>query len=154
MNARVRAIAGVTIMSVLLVLYFVFAWQRAFALLQTGTVLTISMGIALLILPLLGAWALARELVFGATATKLVDRLEAEDLLPEEEFSALASGRPVREEADAVFPKYREEAEADPDSWRAWMRLGIIYDACSDRTRARAAIRRAIVLERADRKHK
>jgi Flp pilus assembly protein TadD len=54
----------------------------------------------------------------------------------------------VREDADAAFPRYRAEAEADPESWQAWMRLGIVYDACGDRRRARGAIRQAISLER------
>lgn len=152
MNARTRALIGVVIMSVLLVLYFVFSFQRAFALLQGGTFLTVSMGVALIVLPALGAWALARELFFGAAATKLVDRLEKEGKLPEEEFTLMTSGKPVRDEADKAFPKYKKETEKNPNSWVAWMRLGIMYDACSDRTRARFAIRRAIALEKASRK--
>ena len=36
-------------------------------------------------------------------------------------------------------------AEAAPDSWRAWFRLALAYDAAGDRTRARAAARQALV---------
>lgn len=151
-GGRGRAIAGVIIMSVLLAVYFALAGARAIALFQTATPLTISMGVALLVLPLLGAWALIREIVFGATATKLVDKLEKEGLLPEEEFATRASGRPVREDADAAFPSYKAEVEANENSWRAWLRLGIIYDASGDRTRARKAVRSAIALEKAERK--
>ena len=32
--------------------------------------------------------------------------------------------------------------------WRAWLRLGLVYDASGDRRRARAAVRRAIALAR------
>lgn len=139
---------GVTIMSILLVLYFGFAGVRAVALIASGTPVAITMGIALIVLPLIGVWALARELRFGAAATALVDRLDAEDLLPDDLGVATASGRPDRGSADAAFPRYRAEAEEAPDSWRAWARLGLVYDACGDRKRARAAIRRAISLSR------
>lgn len=143
-HSRTRAILGVAIMSILLVLYFVFAGIRAVALIMSGTPVPIVMGVALLILPLLGVWALLRELRFGRDSTRLADQLEAEGLLPEDEVDAYPSGRPRREDADAAFPRYRDAVEADPESWRAWMRLGIVYDACGDRKRARAAIREAI----------
>ncbi len=148
MSARTRAIIGVSIMSVLLVLYFVFAGVRALALLGSGTPIAIAMGVALLILPLIGAWALARELVFGFRSTGLVDELEAEGLLPDDLGVAGPTGKPDRDVADAVFDRYREAAEADSENWRAWARLGLVYDACGDRTRARRAIRSAISLKR------
>ncbi len=150
MNPRTRAIVGVVFMSALLLLYFAFVGIRAVALLSSGEAVAISMGVALLILPLIGVWALVRELQFGSRATKLADRLEAEGRLPEEPVATLPSGRPRREDADAAFPRYRAEVEADPESWRAWMRLGIVYDACGDRKRARGAIRHAIEREQAE----
>ncbi len=146
MSPRARAILGVSIMSVLLVLYFVFAGVRAFALLSSGTPVAITMGVALLVLPLIGVWALVRELMFGVQSTALIDRLDAEDMLPDDLGEAGPTGRPDRKVADAVFPRYRDEAEADPENWRSWARLGIAYDACGDRTRARRAIRAAISL--------
>jgi Flp pilus assembly protein TadD len=39
--------------------------------------------------------------------------------------------------------------EKEPQSWALWMRLGMAYDACGDRRRARWAIRRAITIEKA-----
>lgn len=148
MSARTRAIIGVAIMSVLLVLYFVFAGVRAVALLSSGTPIAVAMGVALLVLPVIGAWALARELWFGLRSTGLVDRLESEGLLPDDLGETGPTGRPNRDDADAVFERYRTETEAAPESWRAWARLGIVYDACGDRTRARHAIRTAIALSR------
>ena len=147
-GARTRAIAGVVLISALLVLYFVFAGIRAVALLGSGALIPVLMGIAMLVLPLLGFWALLRELWFGWQSTRLADRLADAGRMPEEEVDVSPTGRPDREQADAAFPRYRAEAEADPDSWSAWMRLGIVYDACGDRKRARAAIRQAIRLER------
>ena len=61
------------------------------------------------------------------------------------------SGRVVRAEGDAVFPAYRADAEAHPDDWRVWFRLGLAYDAAGDRRRAREAVRTAIRLESAER---
>lgn len=148
MSARSRTLATVIFLSVMLVLYFLLAGYRAVALILSGGAIPILMGVAMLILPLIGVWALVRELQFGRHATRLTDRLEAEGRLPEERVSVRPSGRPVQEEADAVFPKYRAEAEAAPGQWQAWMRLGIVYDACGDRRRARAAIREAIALDR------
>lgn len=148
MSARLRAIIGVAIMSFLLVLYFVFAGIRAVGLLRSGDLIPILMGAAMLFLPLLGVWALLREIMFGRQATRLADRLEAEGRMPDEPVTTRPSGRPERADADAAFPRYRAEAEAAPELWQSWMRLGVVYDACGDRKRARAAIREAIRLER------
>lgn len=148
MNARVRSIIGVAVMSVLLVLYFVFAGIRAFALLGSGQFVPVIMGVAMLVLPLIGVWALLRELQFGRQATRLADRLEELGRLPDEPVATRPSGRPERSDADAAFPRYRAEVKSDPQSWEAWMRLGIVYDACGDRKRARGAIREAIRFER------
>lgn len=144
MNARTRAIIGVAIMSALLVLYFIFAGVRAIALLSSGTPIAIVMGVALIVLPLIGVWALTRELIFGARSTALVDRLAADNQLPDDLGEASAMGRPDRATADAAFARYRVAAEQHPDDWRSWARLGIVYDACGDRKRARAAMREAI----------
>ena len=46
-------------MSALLVLYFGFAGVRAASLLASGTPIAIAMGVALLVLPLIGVWALS-----------------------------------------------------------------------------------------------
>ncbi|MBO1902117.1 hypothetical protein J4H92_09175 [Leucobacter weissii] len=148
MSDRARAIVGVVVMSALLVLYFALTGMRAVALLASGTPLAIAMGLALLVLPLIGAWALGRELLFGARSTALIDRLDGEGGLPDDLGEAGPTGKADREIADAVFPRYREAAEAAPEDWRAWTRLGIAYEAAADRTRARAAIRKAIRLER------
>ena len=100
-------------MSALLVLYFGFAGVRAASLLASGTPIAIAMGVALLELPLIGEWALVRELLFGARSTALVDKLEAEGLLPDDLGESGATGRPSRDIADAAFARYKAEAEAD-----------------------------------------
>lgn len=147
-SRRSRSIVGVIIMAALLILYFVFVGVRAVALISSGTVVAVAMGIALIVLPLIGVWALWRELQFGLRSTALVDRLNREGLLPDDLGLAGPTGKPDRAVADAAFDRYRRETEADPTGWRPRMRLGIVYDACGDRARARKAIRTAILLER------
>jgi hypothetical protein len=132
-------------MALLLLLYIVIAGQRAVLLFQAGTTLGIVAGCALVVFPLVAIWALGRELWFGWQTEKLVKRLDAEGGLPVE-TAVRASGRPVREVADEEFPKYKAEVEAAPESWRAWFRLGLAYDASGDRRRARWALREAIKL--------
>lgn len=135
-------------MSVLLALYLGATTQLAVALLGSGTLVTQAMGAALVVLPLVGVWALVRELMFGAASASLVRILEAEGALPEDNIERRPSGRPLRDQADAEFPKYAAEVEREPQSWRAWLRLGLAYDASGDRRRARAAVRTAIRLSR------
>lgn len=139
---------GVGLMAVLLAIYLVVAAQYAVVALASGTAVGVLMGIALVLLPILGGWALVRELTFGARAERLGRRLEEASELPDEQISVRPSGRPDREEADALFPRYRAEVEASPEKWQAWYRLGLAYDAGGDRRRARQAIRRAISLDR------
>lgn len=153
-SARTRAIIGVAIIAVLLVLYFVFAGVRAVALLVSGTPVSVLMGLAYLILPLIGSWALVREILFGWRSTELVDRLDAEGGLPSDLGEAGPTGKADRAIADSVFSDYRAETEAAPADWRSWLRLGVVYDACGDRSRARAAIREAIELDRRDRQNR
>ncbi|MCR2818265.1 hypothetical protein NQ166_05370 [Microbacterium sp. zg.Y1090] len=146
MSARI----GVAVMAVMLALYIVLVAQRGWLLLVNGEPIGVAMGVALFVLPVLAAWGLGRELWFGWRAQQVGRRLEAEGALPTESVAVRPSGRPLREEADALFPAYRSAVEAAPDDWRAWYRLGLAYDAAGDRRRARAAVRRAIALERAE----
>lgn len=147
MSARV----GVAVMAALLALYIVLVGQRAWILLTSGDPIGVAMGAGLALLPLLAAWGLAREVHFGVRAEQLGRRLEREGALPQDDVAVRPSGRVVRADGDAVFPRYRDEVEARPDDWRAWYRLGLAYDAAGDRRRAREAVRTAIRLESSDR---
>jgi cytochrome c-type biogenesis protein CcmH/NrfG len=147
MSARI----GVAVMAVLLALYIVLVGQRAWLLLVSGDPIGIAMGAALVVLPLIAVWALGRELWFGVRAEQLGRRLESEGSLPDEAVAVRPSGRVMREDADAVFPAYRAAAEANPEDWRVWYRLGVAYDAAGDRRRAREAVRTAIRKEKSDR---
>ena len=141
-------VAGL-IMAALLVLYLVVVAQYALVLIGTEVPVAVAMGVALLVLPLIGAWALAVELLFAFRAERLLGVLRTEGGLPVDDLPRLPSGRPDPAAADAQFPTYQAEVEAAPDSWRAWFRLSLAYDASGDRKRARWAMREAIKLERA-----
>ena len=140
-------VAGL-IMAALLVLYLVVVAQYALLLIGTDDGVARAMGIALLVLPLVGAWALAVELIFAFRAERLLGVLRTEGGLPVDDLPRLPSGRPDPEAADKQFPLYQAAAEAEPRSWRAWFRLSLAYDASGDRKRARWAMREAIGLSR------
>ena len=144
MSARIGAI----VMAALLVLYLVFVGQYALVLIGIDEPVAKAMGVALAVLPLIGAWALIAEFVFLARGQKLLRRLEDEGGAPEEELPRLPSGRIDAAVAREHFPKYQQAVEAEPGSWQAWARLSLSYDASGDRGRARWAMREAIRLQR------
>lgn len=139
---------AVIVMAVLLVFYLLLAGVRAISFIQSGEPLGIAIGVALLVLPLIGFWALAREITFGIRSERLVRQLDELGGLPSTDLPVRPSGRPYRDAADAQFPAARAEVEAEPENWQSWLRLGLAYDASGDRKRARGAIRTAISLER------
>ncbi len=136
------------VMAALLVLYLVVVAQYALLLLGADSPIAQGMGVALLVLPIIGAWALAVELIFAFRAERLLGMLRDEGGLPVDDLPRLPSGRPDPDAADARFPIYQTEVEAAPESWRAWFRLSLAYDASGDRKRARWAMREAIRLSR------
>lgn len=142
---------AVAVMAALLALYLVFVAQYAVRLILDPNGIAKAIGSALLVLPLVGAYVLVAELRFAVRAERLVKKLEAEGRLPVDDLPRLPSGRPDPAAADAEFPAYRAAVEAEPESWQAWFRLGLAYDASGDRGRARWAAREAIRLERAAR---
>ena len=139
---------AVVVMAVLLVFYLVLVGWRAVLFVQSGELEGILIGVALIVLPIIGAWALVREILFGARCERLVKQLEAEGALPVDDLPTRPSGRPYREAADAQFPEFRDAVDAAPEDWRAWFRLGLAYDASGDRRRARGALRTAMALEK------
>ncbi len=143
-----RGRSAALLMAGLLVFYLALIGWRAVLFLASGEPAGIVIGVALLVLPVVGAWALVRELQFGRNSERLIRVLDDEGGLPVEELPVRASGRPVRAAADEDFPRYKAEVDAAPEDWRAWLRLGLAYDAAGDRRRARAAIRTAISFER------
>ncbi|MCU1436667.1 MAG: hypothetical protein JWR71_3392 [Pseudarthrobacter sp.] len=129
--------------TLLLVFYLVVSFQRSVLLLTDNNLAAQAIGAAYLVLPVVGAWALIRELMFGARTEKMARILEAEGGLPVDNLPRTPAGRIIRAAADQEFEKYKAEAEAAPEDWRSWFRLSCAYDAAGDRKRARASMRDA-----------
>ena len=143
-----RPLVGALFMAVLLVVYLAFTLNYAWILINDSSALVVAMGYALVVLPVVGAWALALELRFAVVSSRLMKALEAEGGMPHEEFSITPSGRADRAQAQKVFEDFAAAAHENPESWQAWLRLGLAYDASGDRRRARWAVRRAIGLSK------
>lgn len=140
---------GVAIMALCLLLYIVVVGQRAVLMLTTGEPIAIAIGVALIVMPLIGAWALIREMQFGFAADRLARTLESEGRMPEPETPLTPSGRLAREDAGPMVERYAAEAAQAPDDWRSYFRLGVVQDAAGRRKDARASIREAIRRSRA-----
>lgn len=147
-----KAKVGAVIISVLLGLYLVFMVQRGIIMLREPSLLAKALAVALFVLPIIGAWALIAELLFGARIEKLGRQLGREGGLPKDDLPRTPGGRIVREAADEQFELYARQAEEAPEDWRSWFRLSMAYDASGDRKRARKSMRRAIKLERDSRR--
>lgn len=147
-----RAKITYLVLAAALVVYFVLVGSRGVMLLQQGTLITVTFGTAVLILPVIGIWFLWKNTQFVTRANRLATELEAEGGLPVDELVRLPSGRIDRDSADHVFNQRRAETEAAPDDWRNWFRLAVAYHDARDTPRARKAMQRAITLHAATRK--
>ncbi|MBW1601197.1 hypothetical protein JJV70_03575 [Streptomyces sp. JJ66] len=145
-----RAKLTYCVLAAVLVGYFVLAGSRGVLLIEQGTPVTIGLGAAVLVLPLLGAWFLWHSTRFAVLAGRLARQLDAEGGLPADELERTPSGRIDRAGADAVFARRRAETEARPEDWRSWFRLAVAYHDARDTPRARKAMQRAITLHRTE----
>ncbi|MER5861548.1 hypothetical protein ACFV2Z_40190 [Streptomyces sp. NPDC059688] len=141
-----RAKITYLVTAAVLVFYFVLVGSRGVMLIQYGTLLTVTFGVAVLILPFIGLWFLWKNTQFVRRANQLAAALEAEGGLPVDELKRTASGRIDRDSADEVFARRKAETEASPDDWRSWFRLAVAYHDARDTPRARKAMQRAIAL--------
>ncbi|PSM37880.1 hypothetical protein C6Y14_39315 [Streptomyces dioscori] len=129
-----------------LVVYFVLVGSRGVMLIQHGTLLTVTFGVAVLILPVIGVWFLWKNTQFVQRANRLATELDAEGGLPVDELARTPAGRIDRDSADEVFARRKAETEDSPDDWRSWFRLAIAYHDARDTPRARKAMQHAIAL--------
>jgi hypothetical protein len=135
-------------MSLAMIGYFVLLGRTAIVLIRSGEAAPIGLGLAVLILPVIGGWALFATLRAGFAHQRLA-RLAAENGM-ELDVTALprrASGRIERDAADALFDTVRIELDDDPDNWVRWYRLARAYDYAGDRGRARETMKKAVALQ-------
>jgi len=138
----------IAFMCVALVVYFLLLGRIAMAFITSDRVAAIGLGLALLIMPLIGIWVMVSTLRAGFAHQRLARIIRDEGM--ELDVSALPkmpSGRIRREAADALFETVRSELEHDPDNWRHWYRVARAYDYGGDRGRAREAMKKAVQLQ-------
>ncbi|CAM3245804.1 hypothetical protein MYCO108962_09230 [Mycobacterium colombiense] len=149
MTKALRTQLLVAFMCVALLVYFVLLGRVAVAMIGSGRAAAIGLGCAVLILPVIGLWAMIATLRAGLAHQKLAGLIAADGM--ELDTSALPrrpSGRIRRDAADELFATVRAEVEDHPDDWRRWYRLARAYDYAGDRRRAREAMRTAVDLHR------
>lgn len=135
-------------MCVALIVYFVLMGRIGVALIADGRTALVGMGIALLVLPLIGLWAMIATVRAGFAHQRLA-RLAAEQgmELDASDLPRRASGRIERDAADRLFDSVRAELDSDPDNWVRWYRVARAYDYAGDRSRAREAMKKAVQLQ-------
>lgn len=138
----------ITVMVLLVVFYGAMLALKGIAMVREGGAVGVLLGLAVLVVPLLGVALVVREIQFGRECSRLAGELDRENGLPVDDLPRRPSGRVDRAAADGRFAKMREDAEAHPDRWQSWFRLSLAYDAAGDRSRARAAARHAIELHK------
>lgn len=147
---RIQLVIG--FMCVALVVYFVILGRMAMAFINSGRPAAIGLGLALMILPLIGIWVMVSILRAGLVHQRLARLIKEEGMeLDVSSLPRMPSGRIRRDAADALFVTVRDELESDPGNWRHWYRLARAYDYAGDRSRARETMRKAVELEEAHR---
>ncbi|CCK27087.1 hypothetical protein BN159_2708 [Streptomyces davaonensis JCM 4913] len=146
-----RAKLSYALTAAVLLVYFVLVGSRGVMLIKAGTLLTVTFGVSVLILPVIGVWFLWKNTEFVRKANALAAELDAEGGLPVDELKRTPSGRIDRDSADEVFARRKAETEDAPEDWRSWFRLAVAYHDARDTPRARKAMQRAISLREATR---
>lgn len=136
----------VVVFSLICVIYFIFAADRARLLLQEGNPILTIFAVAIVIVPGLGLYLIAREIRFGFTMQEMGRALAESGQLPIDDLPKEQSGRTNLEAADARFESIAEAH--DPDSWVKCYLLAVAYDESRDRKAARASMREAARLFR------
>jgi cytochrome c-type biogenesis protein CcmH/NrfG len=143
---RIQLLIG--FMCVALVGYFVLLGRQGVLLVASGKPVAAGLGIAVLLLPIVGLWAMIATLRAGFTHQRLARVVKEQGM--ELDVGALPrrpSGRIERTAADALFQSVKAELEAQPDDWRRWYRLARAYDYAGDRGRARETMKKAVEME-------
>ncbi|HKV18224.1 MAG TPA: hypothetical protein VJR50_04265 [Mycobacterium sp.] len=145
-SLRIQLLIG--FMCVAMVVYFLLLGRIAWAFITSGSGAAVGLGLAILVMPLIGVWVMVSTVQAGLAHQRLA-RLAREDgmELDVSELPRMPSGRIQRDAADALFETVRDELEQDPDNWLRWYRLARAYDYAGDRSRARETMKKAVELQ-------
>ncbi len=148
MNSALRVQLLIGLMCAALVVYFLLLGRTGITLIGIGTPVAVALGIGVLILPVVGVWAMVATLRAGFAHQRLARlAVDAGMELDVSQLPRTPSGRIERDAADALFDTVRAELEADPDNWQRWYRLARAYDYAGDRGRARETMRKAVAMQ-------
>lgn len=148
-----RTVGLLAFLVVALAFYFILLGRIAIELIGTGKGAAIGMGVGVLLLPIVGVWVVGASIRAALAHQRLARRIHDEGLeLDTSELPRRPSGRLEKSAADELFEQVKKEYEADPDNWRTNYRAARAYDYAGDRSRAREVMRRAVELERVERK--
>lgn len=149
-SLRIQLLIG--FMCVAMVVYFLLLGRIAWAFLSSGSGAAIGLGLAILVMPLIGVWVMVSTLRAGLAHQRLARLAREHGMeLDVSELPRMPSGRIRRDAADALFATVRDELEGDPDNWLRWYRLARAYDYAGDRSRARETMRKAVDMQEARR---
>ncbi|GAB5900407.1 hypothetical protein [Mycolicibacterium mageritense] len=145
-SLRIQLLIG--FMCLALIVYFLMLGRTAIILIGSGDAAPIGLGVALLVFPLIGAWAMVATLRAGLAHQRLARLAREHGMeLDVSDLPRRPSGRIEREAADALFMTVKGELEEDPDNWVRWYRLARAYDYAGDRSRARETMRTAVRMQ-------
>ncbi len=148
MTKTLRIQLLIALMCVAMLAYFVLLGRMAIALIGSGRGAAVGLGLAVLVMPVIGLWAMVATLRSGFAHQKLARLIATQGMeLDTRALPRRPSGRIERDAADELFATVRTEVESDPDDWRRWYRLARAYDYAGDRRRAREAMKTAVQLE-------
>jgi tetratricopeptide (TPR) repeat protein len=143
---RIQLLIG--FMCVAMVVYFLLLGRIAWAFITSGSEAAIGLGVAILVMPLIGIWVMVSTLQAGLAHQRLARLARERGMdLDVSDLPTMPSGRVQREAADELFETVRDELERDRDNWLRWYRLARAYDYAGDRSRAREAMKKAVELQ-------
>ena len=124
-------------LAALVAVYLCFATSRAVVLLRSGDGAVQVLGVAIIMIVVLGGYLVFRELRFGFKAAHL-SKIVNDEVLPTRAMEEA--------ELDAYLQSAVARAEAEPENWTAWYCVALGYHLHEDRKMARAAMRHAVDL--------
>ena len=130
------------------VIYAVFALWRAWVVFQDGTLVAKVLALSITFIPILGIVLIIREIRFGLNMQAMGRQLGVEGRLPIDDLPRTASGRAEQNAADIRFNEIADRSESG--DWRDWFHIAVAYEDARDRKRARASMRKAEKLFRAE----
>ena len=120
------------ILAAILLVYLVFLGRTGVALILSGDLVAILLGLAVLVFPFIGVWVIWREVRFGFTT---------------QQMAAFQSENPIQDEP-LDFAATKALVQEQPESWEAWFRVSVAYDQAGDRRKARESMHHAVTLYR------